>query len=111
MMNSRLIRFLYRLAATETNRVLAQVKPAILGTLPIPRIDARDAADRSRHDKLVALVDRMLELNKKKHSGKLAPSELDRLEREIAATDREIDELVYELYGVTAEERKIIEGG
>jgi hypothetical protein len=58
----------------------------------------------------VALVERMLELNKRKHSGKLAPSELDRLEREIASTDRAIDDLVYELYGITAEERKIIEG-
>jgi hypothetical protein len=51
----------------------------------------------------------MLELNKQKHSGKLAPSELDRLEREIALTDAQIDELVYELYGVTDEERKIID--
>jgi len=31
------------------------------------------------------------------------------LDREIASTDAEIDELVYELYGVTDEERKIIE--
>lgn len=31
---------------------------------------------------MVALVERMVELNKRKHSGKLAPSELDRLERE-----------------------------
>ncbi len=59
---------------------------------------------------MVALVDRMLGLNQKKHSGKLAPSEVDRLERDIASTDREIDELVYELYGITDEERKIIEG-
>ena len=36
--------------------------------------------------------------------------QLDPPDREIAATDREIDELVYELYGITAEERKIIEG-
>lgn len=54
-------------------------------------------------------VERMLELNKKKHSGKLAPSQLDRLESEIAATDAEIDNLVYDLYGITKEERKIIE--
>ncbi len=27
------------------------------------------------------------------------------------ATDAEIDNLVYELYGITGEERKIIEGG
>jgi hypothetical protein len=32
------------------------------------------------------------ELNKRKHSGKLAPSELDRLEREIASIDYEFDE-------------------
>jgi hypothetical protein len=58
----------------------------------------------------VELVDRMLELNKQKHSGKLAPSQVERLDREIAATDAEIDSLVYELYGVTIDERKIIEG-
>jgi len=78
--------------------------------LPIPPVDLAGPADKSRHDKIVALVDRMLELNKKKHSGKLAPSELDRLERESASADREIDDLVYELFGITDEERKIIEG-
>ena len=58
---------------------------------------------------MVALVERMLELNKQKHSGKLAPSELNRLECEIASTDAEIDDLVYELYGITEKEQKIIE--
>jgi hypothetical protein len=57
----------------------------------------------------VELVDRMLELNKQKHSGKLAPSQVDRVDREIAATDTEIDNLVYTLYGITDEERTIIE--
>jgi hypothetical protein len=66
--------------------------------------------DLARHDRMVALVKRMLELNKQKHSGKLAPSDLEGLEREIAATDAEIDELVYELHRITDEERKIIEG-
>lgn len=37
------------------------------------------------------------------------PSELDRLEREIAA-NAEIDESVYELYGITDDERRITEG-
>lgn len=78
--------------------------------VPIRPLDFSDPRDKTRHDRMVALVERMLELNKKKHSGKLAPSELDRLEREIASTDAKIDELVYELYGITGEERKIIEG-
>lgn len=68
---------------------------------------------RTPHDRMVTLADRMLQLNKKKYSvpqSGIAPSELDRLERDIASTDSEIDELVYELYGITDEERKIIEG-
>jgi len=57
------------------------------------------------------LVDRMLELNKQKHSGKLAPSQVERVDREITATDAEIDHLVYELYGIIYQDREIIEGG
>lgn len=32
-----------------------------------------------------------------------------RVQREIEATDRQIDQLVYELYGLTEEEIKIVE--
>jgi hypothetical protein len=51
----------------------------------------------------------MLELNEQKHCGKLAPSQVDRVDREISVTDAEIDNLVYELYAITDQERKIIE--
>ena len=37
--------------------------------------------------------------------------ERDELLREIERTDKEIDNLVYDLYGLTEEERKIVEGG
>jgi hypothetical protein len=47
----------------------------------------------------------MLELHKKKNS--LPPSaERDKIEREIVVIDEKIDEIVYELYGVTEEERE-----
>lgn len=78
--------------------------------VPIRPINFSEPSDKARHDKMVELVDRMLELNKQKHSGKLAPSQVERIDREIAATDAEIDELVYALYGITEQERKIIEG-
>ena len=52
----------------------------------------------------------MLELHKQKHSGKLAPLQVDRIDRELAATDAAIDDLAYALYGMTEEERKIIMG-
>ncbi len=62
------------------------------------------------HDKLVSLVEKMLEMNKKliliqnEYS-----NERDNLIREIEKTDKEIDNLVYDLYGLTEEERRIIE--
>ena len=79
--------------------------------LPIPPIDLAEPADKARRDKMVELVDRMLELSKQKHSGRLAPSQVDRVDRELAATDAEIEDVVYDLYGVSAGERKIMEQG
>lgn len=78
--------------------------------VPIRMVNFDDPLDRARHEKMVELVERMLELNQEKHSGTPAPSEIGHLEREIAATDAEIDDLVYELYGITDKERKIIDG-
>ena len=77
--------------------------------LPIRPVNFSEPADKVRHDKIVELVDRMLELNQQKHSGKLAPSQVERVNREIAATDAEIDNLVYELYAINDKERAIIE--
>jgi hypothetical protein len=51
----------------------------------------------------------MIELHKKKNS--LPPSaEREKIEREIAVTDEEIDDIVFGLYGITEEEMKIVEG-
>jgi hypothetical protein len=38
------------------------------------------------------------------------PHEQELLQREIDATDAQIDRLVYDLYGLTEEEIKIVEG-
>lgn len=37
-------------------------------------------------------------------------SQKDQIQRQIEKTDREIDEIVYKLYKITEEEKKIIEG-
>ncbi len=77
--------------------------------LPIRTIDFNDPSEKAIHDKLVSLVDRMLELHKKKSS--LPPSaEREKIEREITITDEKIDEIVYGLYGLTDEEIRIVEG-
>ena len=66
------------------------------------------AAEKSAHDKIVALVESMLGLHKSLASAQ-SPHEKERLERQIKSTDGGIDKLVYELYGLTEEEIKIVE--
>ena len=66
-------------------------------------------ADAARHDRMVALVEKMLNLNKRLAAAKAA-HEKEVLAGMIDATDRQIDTLVYELYGLTEEEIAVVEG-
>ena len=64
---------------------------------------------KSEHGKFTNLVKRMLGLNKQLAESKTAHDKT-LFERQIAATDRQIDDLVYEFYGLTDGEIKIVEG-
>jgi adenine-specific DNA-methyltransferase len=110
LLNSRLLNWFYQtIINPEKGEALAQVKRGHLAQLPIALPNFFNPSEKAIHDRLVSLVDRMLELHKKKNS--LPPSaERKKVEREIAVTDEKIDEIVYGLYGITEEERKIIEG-
>jgi hypothetical protein len=66
-------------------------------------------ADKARHDKLVELVEKLLALTPKL-LGTKSESEKAALQNAVTTTDVEIDHLVYELYGLTANEIKIVEG-
>ena len=67
------------------------------------------APDKDRHDRMVSRVERMLELHKQLATAKTAHTKTN-LQRQIEATDAQIDKLVYELYGLSADEIKIVEG-
>ena len=66
-----------------------------------------DALDVARHDKMVELVETMLELHKRLAKVK-TPRSRERIQRQIAITDQAIDKLVYELYELTDEEIVIV---
>jgi hypothetical protein len=76
--------------------------------LPIRKIDFGNLEDKTMHDKMVQLVERMLDLHKKKQHAN-ADSEKELFEHQIKATDKEIDDLVYKLYGLTEEEIKVVQ--
>ena len=65
-------------------------------------------ADIAMHSKMVMLVERMLELNKKKAAEK-GPGIMQQLETQITATDNQIDQLVYKLCDLTEDEITLVE--
>ena len=77
-------------------------------TLPIRAINFNEPAEKSAHDKIVALVESMLALHKSLALAQ-SPVEKERLEKQIKSTDDGIDKLVYHLYGLSQEEIRIVE--
>ncbi|THJ18208.1 MAG: restriction endonuclease subunit R [Nitrospira sp. CG24B] len=76
--------------------------------VPIRVIDFTSKADKEKHGRIVSLVEGMLELHQRLTDAK-TPTDKDRLQRQIDATDQEIDRLVYDLYDLTEEEIQIVE--
>lgn len=66
-------------------------------------------ANAGQQKQIAILVDKILELNKKINRAEENSNEWLRLKSEIEKTDKEIDQKVYELYGLTQEEIKIVE--
>ena len=90
----------YQTAYMYTKKYIAQ--------LPIRTIDFSNPSEKAQHDKLVALVDNMLELQKKYHDVRMEQDK-ELYERQIRIVDAQIDGLVYDLYGLTEVEIRIVE--
>jgi hypothetical protein len=103
MLNSRLLTFYYR-----TTFQTIHVQRNELASLPLAKIDFANLAEKGRHDKLVELVDKMLTLTPKLR-GATSEAEKAVLQNAVTTIDREIDNLVYELYGLTSDEIAIVE--
>ncbi len=78
-------------------------------TMPIKSINLSNPTQKTQHDRMVALVDQMLDTQKRLQA---ARSEIERkpYQQMADALDKQIDALVYELYEITPEEIKIVEG-
>jgi Eco57I restriction-modification methylase/restriction endonuclease TaqI-like protein/N-6 DNA methylase/type I restriction and modification enzyme subunit R-like protein len=108
LLNSRILDFYLKQVSTTMRGGFFRYFTQFIEQLPIRTIDFDDAEDVARHDKIVALVERMLSLHKKLPVARL-PRDKQLYERQIAATDSEIDRLVYELYDLTPEDIRIVE--
>jgi hypothetical protein len=73
---------------------------------PVHVVNISDPTEKAAHDEMVSLVERMLELHRRSAR---TPQEKEMLQREIESTDRTIDKLVYQLYGLSEDEIRIVE--
>jgi hypothetical protein len=107
MLNSSLGRFIIKHTCPLTDRGY-HVSPAAIGKFPVYVPDFEKLADKTRHDRVVALVLQILSLH-----GYLPKARTDQehrfVQQEIDATDVRIDALVYDLYGLTPEEIEVVE--
>ena len=86
----------------------ANQKTATWVTTTISSIDFSNFGEVAKHDKLVALVDNMLELQKKYHAAWMERDK-ELYEQQIRIVDERFDRRVYELYELTEEEVKVVE--
>jgi len=78
-------------------------------SLPIRPVDFKAPREKAPHDRMVNVVDSMLAMHKQLASAK-SEAQRGAIQRQIDATDADIDRLVYDLYGLTKDEIAIVEG-
>jgi len=106
--NSKLLNWYYqKIVNPEQGEALAQVKRGHLARLPMP-FSENNAVDSSKVEKLVVLVDVLLGLNRQLLTAN-TPHEKLALDKDARSINREIDQVVYALYGLAADEIAIIE--
>jgi|AntAceMinimDraft_8_1070364.scaffolds.fasta_scaffold09199_2 type I restriction-modification system DNA methylase subunit/predicted type IV restriction endonuclease len=108
LLNSRLLDYVVRQLSTRFRGGYFNYGKAVIKNLPIRTIDRTSSDDAEKHDYIVGLVNSMLKLHKSLQSAR-TEHERSLIKRQIDATDKQIDQLVYELYGLTDEEIRIVE--
>jgi len=109
LLNSRLLDFYLKRVSTTFHGGYFAANKQYIEQLPIRTIDFTNPTDVARHDRMVSLVTRMLDLHQRV-AAEQTPHVKTALQRQIEATDRQIDALVYELYGLTEAEVAVVEG-
>lgn len=108
ILNSKLSDFFIHLISSTKRGNYYEYKPMYISQLPIRVIDFNNPDDAAGHERMVGLVREMLDLHKQAQAARTEP-EQNALKRRIQAVDKRIDALVYELYGLSPEEIKIVE--
>ncbi|MFY9800611.1 MAG: TaqI-like C-terminal specificity domain-containing protein [Methanoregula sp.] len=108
ILNSRLLSFMFEKSVQLSSADLPLFSWENLKVLPIYTPDFDNPDDKAGHDRMVMLVTGMLDLHKHLSDAR-TDQERRIITQEIESFDRQIDSLVYGLYGLVVDEIEIIE--
>jgi len=104
LLNSKLLSWYYKQIASNLGKKGVRYFTQFVENIPLVEIDKKNEII------IDGLLNKMLSLNNRLNEiGDKKTDERARIEEEIKKTEAEIDELVYKLYSITEEEKKIIE--
>jgi type I restriction-modification system DNA methylase subunit/predicted type IV restriction endonuclease len=109
ILNSALATFFISVIAYDmTQGAFTKIRTNQLKRLPVPTTPLHHPKASSLENKLIAAVKRMMDIREKDQYHKTV-HEKTVARRRIAAMDKQMDRLVYELYGLTEDEIRIVE--
>lgn len=109
LLNSKLLNYFHEGLSNNEGKVFAKVLAVNLSNLPFPKNIINRNRQKEKHDEIVKLVTQLLQLNLEKSEAKLE-TKINQLQDKIDYCENKINQLVYQLYELTAEEIKIVEG-
>ncbi|WP_275531868.1 TaqI-like C-terminal specificity domain-containing protein, partial [Brachyspira hyodysenteriae] len=109
LLNSKLLNFFFKkYFTTKKEDIFPEIQAYHINELPIYKIDLNKKEEKEKYDKIIELVDSMIILNKKLISEK-NPNSLNTINRQISACEKQLDNLIFSIYNLNDEERRIIE--
>jgi len=108
ILNSKLIAFYFRKKYNRRDKTFPEIRIYELASMPIKQINNNNNVQLKLRDDLIVSVDLMLKLNEELQTAKL-PDKIEQLKTHIEHTDKRINKIVYELYGLEKPEIDIIE--
>ena len=109
LLNSRLLTFCYKSISASIRGGYLRFFTQYLEQLPIYAKNAGSPKDAGRCDEIAELSSKMLLMHRQLKGVKVA-DDLAALKRQIDVADKQIDQLVYELYDLMPEEIRRVEG-
>jgi adenine-specific DNA-methyltransferase len=108
VINSKALNWYYQALNPEKGEALAEVKKTNVAKLPIKQLNLSTKSENEIYNELVKCVDQLLELFSELNVIKLQ-TKINQTQGKIEYCENRINELVYQLYGLSEEEINIIE--